>query len=138
MDNAFLSPQGYPGYNAPNGILVGPGGPTGIIGRPPFGGGYYGGQGNYPGAGFGGGFPGAGFGGGFPGAGFGGGFPGGVGFDGHNNGIGGSPYGGKPGISPYNPQFGNGYGPFQRPFLDSTSNNNSQDKKVEKSAKSTK
>lgn len=90
-----------------NGILVGPGGPTGLIGRP------YG-QG-YPQQGFGGfGFD--------PKANF--------GFEGQHNGLGQGPYQG----SPYGNQFG-GPGGFQGPLFDPANFKNLQAKKVEKSAK---
>lgn len=83
--------------NPANGILVGPGGPTGIIGRPPHlrpGVGYPGGNypGGYPG-GIGGGYPGGG--GGYPG------YPGGAGYPGQGGYPGGYPgQGGYPGGYP--------------------------------------
>lgn len=89
--------QGHPS----NGILAGPGGPTGIIGRPRpyynngYGGGFGGNNGGLPGFGLGaggefGGFPpGQGFGAqGIPGQGFGGGFPGQQGLGGFGGGLG--------------------------------------------------
>lgn len=91
-----ISGQGYPTNNIANGILVGPGGPTGIIGRPygnRYGGGFPGGFGQHAfegqhnalGSPFGGGFSGSPYGSGFGGPQFGigalnpqfqGGFPG--------------------------------------------------------------
>ncbi|CRK91729.1 CLUMA_CG005364, isoform A [Clunio marinus] len=136
------------GNHISNGILVGPGGPTGIVGRP------YGKR--YPPY----------YGGGYPGGGIGYGSHGGLGFEGHHNGIGGpgiggqfgghqQPFPGGPhghggqfggqqpfiqgpgqgypgqfGGGPYSPNFG-GPIPFPGQFFDSTS----QTKKVEKSAK---
>lgn len=103
--------QGYPTNNIANGILVGPGGPTGIIGRP------YGNR----------------YGGGFSGS-----FSGGFGqqaFEGQHNALG-SPYGAGFGGSPYgggalNPQFQGG---FPGPLFDPNTKN-LQVKKIEKSAK---
>ena len=125
----FGPSAGFPPTNhISNGILVGPGGPTGVIGRPY--GGSFGGYGNQYPQQF-GGHPGAGYGNG----------PGFGGFDGLNNGIGGGPYGwgGSPyggnnqfDGSPYN-QF-RGQGGFQRPLFDSAQQN-SPVKKIEKSAK---
>lgn len=93
------------GNHPANGILVGPGGPTGIIGRP------YGQR--YPQHGFGGfGYD--------PQANF--------GFEGQHNGLG--PYQG----SPYGNQFG-GAGGFQGPLFDPANTKNLQVKKIEKSAK---
>uniref|UniRef100_A0A6P4FF09 Elastin n=1 Tax=Drosophila rhopaloa TaxID=1041015 RepID=A0A6P4FF09_DRORH len=108
--NAGQFGAGVGGYGGNPGVLVGPGGPTGIIGRPqlypspyqPGYGGFSGAQngiGGYPGgyAGVGQGLPGAGFpgsnvGGVFPGSNVGGGFPGtsvGTGFNGYSsNGLG--------------------------------------------------
>lgn len=100
--SAGLGGQGNPA----NGILVGPGGPTGIIGRP-----YYG-QG-YPQHGFGG---------------FGYGPQANFGFEGQHNGLG--PFQG----SPYGNQFG-GPGGFQGPLFDKSNTKNLQVKKIEKSAK---
>jgi hypothetical protein len=131
-------PLGYPQQNnLANGLLVGPGGPTGIIGRPGFSP-YQGGAG--------GGYPGGGF--SHPG------YPPRqpFGFEGQHNGIGGgqfnpafagggggfgqgiNPYGGGlgGGINPYNQQFGgNPYGPYY-----DSQGKNSAVKKIEKSAKS--
>ncbi|CAH1729686.1 unnamed protein product [Chironomus riparius] len=139
------NPLGYPQQNnLANGLLVGPGGPTGIIGRPGFspyqGGGYPGVGGGYPQQGGYSGHPGYpprqpfGFEGqhnslGAQHNGFGGGqfnpaFAGSGGFGGGN------PYGG--GINPYNQQFGSSpYGPYY-----DSQGKNSAVKKVEKSAKS--
>lgn len=137
-------PLGYPQHNnLANGLLVGPGGPTGIIGRPGFspyqGGGYPGGS--YPGGGY------LGGGGGLTHPGYPPRQP--FGFEGQHNSLGGgqfnpafaggaggfgggiNPYSG--GINPYNQQQfgGNPYGPYY-----DSQGKNSAVKKVEKSAKS--
>lgn len=122
------NPHGYPQHNnLANGLLVGPGGPTGIIGRPRyphFQGGYPGGPGGYPH--FGGGYPQQPY-----------------GFEGQHNGLGNGLFnpalgGGYGGIDPYNqqypfnPQFGGGpYGPQ----YDTQGKNSAVKNKVEKSAK---
>lgn len=105
---------GYPGTNSiANGILVGPGGPTGIIGRP------YGGLNNFNQQG--------GFG-NYPGVGFSLGPQGGHGFDGQHNGIG-PQFGG----SPYSPQFGGPGQGFPGPLFEPANNKDLQVKKDIKS-----
>lgn len=139
MINIFLDP--YQQYNLANGLLVGPGGPTGVLGRPygrfPYAGGA-GGFGGYPNQQFGGG-------GHFPGQQFGN-------FEGQHNGIGFNPafaggagnfnpaFGGGAGFGgPFNQQFGPaqfpgaGLGQGQRPFYDSTNQNSAIKNKIEKS-----
>ena len=142
-------PLGYPQQNnLANGLLVGPGGPTGIIGRPGFS--PYQGAGGYPGGGY-SQHPGSGYS-QHPGSGYSQhpGYPPRqpFGFEGQHNSLGGgqfnpafgggpggfgqgiNPYGGS--INPYNQQFGgNPYGPYY-----DSQGKNSAVKKVEKSAKS--
>ena len=109
---------GYPQqnhHNPANGILVGPGGPTGVFGRPRY-------PQHFGGGGF--GYPQQ-----FPG------YPNQFGFDGQHNNIGINPYNQGVFGSPYNQQFAGGNGQFYGggPLFD-TQSKNSAVKNIEKSA----